>query len=122
MAKSEKADMEIVEIRKRLTDQDKVLDQQSDALKEIMQLLKGSVNLNMEGLIPMINKIQEGLQLVISDVEHLKRWKKMQQENRGKFTISFSVLLTRALAVIGGVGMIVSIALGVKQLIDWLNK
>lgn len=117
-----KQDMEIVEIRKRLTDQDRVLDQQSDALKEIMQLLKGSVNLNMEGLIPMINNIEKSIKEMISDIEHLKRWKKMQQENKGKFTISFSVLLTRVLAVVGGVGMIVSIALGIKQLIDWLHK
>lgn len=122
MAKSGKQDMEIVEIRQRLTDQDKVMKEQSDALKEIMYLLKGSVNLNMEGLVPMINKIEEGLRLVISDVEHLKRWKKMQQENKGKFTISLSVLLTRVLAIIGGIGTIVAIALGVMQLVDWLKK
>lgn len=121
MAKS-KPDMEIVEIRKRLTDQDKVLDQQSESLKEIMHLLKGSVNLNMQGLIPMINNIEVSVKNMILDIEHLKRWKKMQQENRGKFTISISVLLTRALAVIGGLGMIVSIALGIKQLIEWLKN
>jgi hypothetical protein len=122
MEKIPRDEMEIVEIRKRLTDQDRVMKEQSDALKEIMYLLKGSVNLNMEGLVPMINKIETSIHQMISDIEHLKRWKKMQQENRGKFTISFSVLLTRVLAIIGGFGTVIAIALGIKQLLEWLHQ
>lgn len=107
--------MEIEEIRQRLSQQDNLL-------KEILLAVKGSVSMGIEGLLPTVIKLEESMNQMVKDVAHLQRWKQKVIENKGKFTISFSVLLTRFLTIIGGLGTIVAIALGVIKLIDWLKK
>ncbi len=110
---------EIAEIRQRLTNQDTMLEKQEKLLDEISKLLKGSINLNMQGLIPMMNEMKTSVAQVVSDVAHLERWKKREQESKGTFTIRTSVFITRVLAYIGAAATVIGIVLGVLQIIDW---
>lgn len=107
--------VEIEEIRKRLTDQDEML-------RDISRLLKGSVNLNMQGLIPMINEMDTKIQTIINDVAHFHRWKKLIQSKSDAITASRNLLFTRVLAVIGGGGTLIAIVLGVKEIIEWIHQ
>ena len=105
---------EIEEIRKRLTDQDEML-------KDISRLLKGSVNLNMQGLVPLINELDTKIQTMITDIAHLQRWKKMIQSKTEAIAATRNLLFTRILAVVGGGGTLVAIILGVKEIVDWVH-
>lgn len=107
--------VEIEEIRKRLTDQDEML-------KDISRLLKGSVNLNMQGLVPLINELDTKIQTIIQDIAHLQRWKKMIQSKSEAITSKRNLLFTQILAVIGGGGTLTAIILGVKEIVEWLHK
>lgn len=99
---------EVEEIMHKLNQQDRILE-------DISKLLKGSVSLNLQGIIPMINDMKQSMVQVVSDVADLQRWKKQEQESKGTFTIRTSVMITRILAVIGAVGIIVGAILGGLQ-------
>lgn len=102
-------DMDIDEIRGRLTTQDKTLN-------EILIVLRGSISTDTHGLMQRVKEIKGQLDQVISDIAHLQRWKKMMDDNKGKLTITFTTLFTRVLAVIGALGSLVGIVLAIKEL------
>lgn len=109
---------EVEEILNRLTQQDGRLANQDRMLDDISKLLKGSVSLNLQGILPMVNEMKDSMGQVVSDVAHLQRWKKREQESKGTFTIRTSVMITRALAVIGAIGVLVGAVLGILQAVE----
>lgn len=104
-------DMEIDEIRNRLTQQDKTL-------SDILIAIRGSLATDTNGLIQKVRELKESMDQLISDVAHLQRWKKMTQDSKGKVVISVGVFFTRVLAAIGGLGTIVAIVLALKELAE----
>ena len=113
---------EVKDIIKRLDNQDQRFNGQDEMLKDIQRLLKGSVSLNLQGILPMVNEMKDSMSQVCTDVAHLQRWKKKEQESKGTFTIRTSVFITRLLAIIGAVGVIVGAALGGLQIIEQAKK
>lgn len=120
-----KEDMEIESLKAHLIEQDEILKEQNHkmdilegSMKEILGLLKGSFIMDSKGMIGDVKEMRTSIGQVISDIAHLQRWKKMMQDSKGTLTIRLSVLFTRALAIIGGIGTIVAIALGLKELMD----
>lgn len=113
---------EVKDIIKRLDHQDQRFNGQDEMLKDIQRLLKGSVSLNLQGILPMVNEMKDSMSQVVSDVAHLQRWKKKEQESKGTFTIRTSVFITRLLAIIGAVGVIVGAMLGGLQIIEQAKK
>lgn len=113
---------EVKEILQHLNEQDQRLTNQDRVLDEISKLIKGSVNMNLQGMIPMVNEMKGSVGQVVSDVAHLQRWKKREQESRGTFTIRTSVMITRILAIIGAAGVVVGAVLGVIQIIEQSKK
>lgn len=113
---------EVKDIIKRLDHQDHRFNGQDEMLKDIQRLLKGSVSLNLQGILPMVNEMKDSMSQVVTDVAHLQRWKKREQESKGTFTIRTSVFITRILAIIGAIGVIVGAALGGLQIIEQAKK
>lgn len=127
-----KESMEIEQIKMHLNRQDQILKEQNETLKEqdhnlnllkggvneVLGLLKGSFATDSKGMISNVKEMRESMGQIVSDIAHLQRWKKMVQDSKGTLTIRFSVLFTRVLAIIGGLGTIVAIALGIKELIQ----
>lgn len=120
-----KEDMEIESLKAHLLEQDEILKEQNHkmdildrSMKEILGLLKGSAIMDSKGLISNMKDLKDSVGTMVSDIAHLQRWKKMMQDSKGTLTIRLSVLFTRALAIIGGLGTIVAIALGLKELME----
>lgn len=113
---------EVEQILNRLTQQDQRLANQDRVLDDISKLIKGSVTLNLQGMIPMMNDLKDSMGQVVSDVAHLQRWKKREQEMKGTFTIRTSVMITRILAGIGALGVLIGAVLGVIQILEAVNK
>lgn len=85
----EEDEMELEDIKHRLTEQDKVLHDQSETLKQIFWTLKGSVSLGLDGLMPTVEKLEEtitkldeSMRQIIADVSHLQRWKQRLQSGQ----------------------------------------
>lgn len=124
--------MEIEKLKLHLNKQDEILEQQNETLKEqehnlkilkglvdeVLDLLKGSFAMDSKGMIANVREMREAMGQITSDIAHLQRFKKMLQDSKGTMTIKFSVLFTHILAVVGGLGTIVAIALGIKELIQ----
>lgn len=113
---------EVEEILKHLTQQDQRLTNQDRMLDDISKVIKGSVSLNLQGVLPMVNEMKDSMHQIVSDVAHLQRWKKREQESKGTFTIRTSVMITRLLAGIGAIGVIVGAVLGGLQILEMIQK
>jgi len=113
---------EVEEILKHLTQQDQRLTNQDRMLDDISKVIKGSVSLNLQGVLPMVNEMKDSMHQIVSDVAHLQRWKKREQESKGTFTIRTSVMITRVLAVIGAIGVVVGAILGGLQAYETYKK
>lgn len=117
---------EVDEILLQMSEQDKRLDKrlevQDEMLKDISKVLKGSVALGLQGVVPMMNEMKTSMGQVCSDIAHLQRWKKREQESKGTFTIRTSVMITRILAVIGAVGVVIGAILGSLQAYETYKK
>lgn len=118
-------DMEIESLKSHLGKQDEILKEQNHkmdimegSMKEILGLLKGSFIMDSKGMISDVKEMRVSITQIVSDIAHLQRWKKMMQDSKGTLTIRLSVLFTRTLAIIGGLGTIVAIALGLKELME----
>lgn len=117
--------MEIESLKAHLIVQDEILKEQNHkmdilegSMKEILGLLKGSFIMDSKGMISDVKEMRGSITQIVSDIAHLQRWKKMMQDSKGTLTIRLSVLFTRALAIIGGLGTIVAIALGLRELME----
>jgi hypothetical protein len=98
------------------------LDQSDELTKQLLIALKGSASMNIQGALPLLEELRKDLKEAVTDVSDLKRWRKIVEESKGTVSIKASVFLTRVLQVIGGAGVIASIAVAVMHLIDWLKK
>lgn len=105
---------EVESILKRLTQQDRILE-------HLSQLIKGSSALNIEGVLPMLRTMKTTQEKIVSDVQHLQNWKAKELESKGTISIKTSILITRILAIIGALGVLVGAILGITQFIDWLH-
>lgn len=117
-------DMEIEAIKQHLDKQDKDLQvlRNNDtilenSMKEILGLLKGSFITDSKGLIQNMKEMRESSDKIVKDVGVLYSWKKTLEDSKGTLTIRFSILFTRVLAIVGGIGTIVAVALGIKELL-----
>lgn len=108
-------DMQIKQFEKRL-------DESDELTKKLLLAIHGDESLNVEGLIPVVQRFAKQLAHLITRVDEQERWKNLSEENRGMIQIKRSVLIQRILAGAGLVGILVSAAIGVTQIIDWLGK
>lgn len=108
-------DMQIKQFEKRL-------DESDELTKELLLAIHGNESLNVDGLIPVVQKFGKKLDEAILKVAELERWKNLFEESRGMIQIKRSVLVQRILAGAGVVGIIVSAIIGITQIIDWLGK
>lgn len=120
-----KQSVEIETIKKHLDRQDKILEGlQGDntvlekSMKEILDLLKGSFIMDSKGLIQNMKDMREIADNTKTELSTMALWIKNFEDSKGTLTIRFSVLFTRVLAVIGGLGVVASIALAVKELLE----
>jgi hypothetical protein len=98
-------DMELEEIKDKLSQQDKVLEQ-------ILWTIKGSVNLNLPGLLATVNKIAESMQILVQDVAELQSWKKRMQE--GNINMNLPSLFFRVSAFLG---WLIAVVLGILKFV-----
>lgn len=120
-----KQSVEIETIKKHLDRQDKILEGlQGDntvlekSMKEILDLLKGSFIMDSKGLIQNMKDMREIADNTKTELSTMALWIKNFEDSKGTLTIRFSVLFTRVLAVIGGLGVVASIALAIKELLE----
>lgn len=120
-----KQSVEIETIKKHLDRQDKILEGlQGDntvlekSMKEILDLLKGSFIMDSKGLIQNMKDMREIADNTKTELSTMALWIKNFEDSKGTLTIRFSVLFTRILAVIGGLGVVASIALAIKELLE----
>lgn len=116
MAKRPKpTNMQIKEFEKRL-------DKSDEVTEELLLAIRGDEKLNIEGLIPLVQRFGGKLEDAMTRLSELERWKNLFEESRGMIQIKRSVLIQRILAGAGVVGIIVSAMIGLTQIIDWLYK
>lgn len=120
-----KTTVEIETIKQHLDRQDKILEglKGNDivlekSMKEILDLLKGSFIMDSKGLIQNMKDMREMSDHTKTELSTISLWIKNFEDSKGTLTIRFSVLFTRVLAVIGGLGVVASIALAVKELLS----
>jgi len=94
------------------------LDRQDKTLSEILILLRGSISMGVDGIISKQKEAEVAINQLCQDVQHLQRWQKIVQDNRGKFTISWTDVAKTIFSIIGIVGTVIAIFLGIKQLFD----
>lgn len=120
-----KTTVEIETIKQHLDRQDKILEGLKGdntvlekSMKEILGLLKGSFITDSKGLIQNMKEMRELSDHTKTELSTISLWIKNFEDSKGTLTIRFSVLFTRVLAVIGGLGVVASIALAVKELLE----
>lgn len=106
------------ELEKEMTSIKSHLDSQDKTLGEILTILRGSVSMGVDGVLSKLKEVEKVQKEMISDIEHLKRWKKITQDSRGQITITVSQLFTRILALLGAGGTLIGIILGIKNLFE----
>lgn len=127
-----KSEMELLELRTRLDHQDKTLAHQDKVLELLRgdinllsQLLKGSSSLNMEGVIPMLNKQSETMQSMDKKIDTrfipIEAWKQKVLDREGMWIINKNNIFVRAGMIITGLGGVIAIVLGIFKVIDWLH-
>lgn len=97
------------------------LDKSDELNEKLLLAIHGDEKLNVEGLIPIVQKFEKKLDGAIAEVADLKHWKNLFEESRGMIQIKRSVLIQRILAGAGVIGIVVSAVIGVTQIIDWLH-
>lgn len=120
-----KQSVEIETIKQHLDRQDQILEglKGNDevlekSMKEILGLLKGSVIMDSKGLIQNMKEMREISNHTKTELSTISLWVKNFEDSKGTLTIRFSVLFTRVLAAIGGLGVVASIALAIKELLE----
>lgn len=111
MAKKTNEDDEMAEIREHLNRQDKTL-------QEILHVLKGSIAMGTEGIIHKQKAADKAMQVIISDVAHLQRWKKMMQDTRWKFLVSPLEIFKTVSGILVLAATIVGIVVALKELFE----
>lgn len=107
--------MHIVEFETRL-------DKSDELLKELRRAIEGDPKFGIKGVIPLLNEMGDRLETAMTDVDKVNRRLETFEQSKGVIAIKTSILFTRALQIIGGFGVLASIAVAIMQLIDWLNS
>lgn len=108
--------MEVDAIKVALRDIEKQQKTQSDTMKEVLILLRGSVAMGVNGILEDHKEIRKQLIEFSKGLADLERWQQEITDSKGKITITVSQLFTRTMAVIGALGTMVAIILGIKEL------
>lgn len=108
--------MEIQQLKDHLARQDKMLNQQNDkqegvmvTLKEILFILGGSSAMDVKGLRADVKDLKK-------DVGELKLGVEKMESTKGKFVITLSSIPEKIVAFFVFIGVMLSIALAVKEL------
>lgn len=98
------------------------LDKTNALVKDLMRAIEGDPKFGIKGTIPLLNEMGEKLDSAMNDVAKVNSRLDSFEQSKDVIAIKKSILFTRALQVIGGAGVVASIAVAVMQLIDWLTK
>lgn len=109
--------MEVDAIKLELKNIGTAQKQQSETMKEVLILLRGSVAMGVNGILEDHKQIRQQLIEFSKGIASLEQWRKEITDSKGKITITLSALFTRVMATIGTIGTIVGIALGIKELL-----
>jgi len=113
------------------------LERQDKTLNEILIVLRGSVSLGVDGVVHKLGEMGKSQEQMISDVAHLlrfkkemrdlkivdelyqlKQWRRDEEKNKGKLTISWVDGAKVVFQIIGLAGTVIGIFLGIKQIFD----
>lgn len=111
-----------LELKQRLD----VLDNENRTLQksldQIHELLKGSAVLNYKGIIKTFEELEGKMSIIMNQMDHWERWRQVQIAKKGTFTFKTASLLTKGLAILGGVSVLVGIILGIIQVVELITK
>lgn len=107
--------MRIVEFETRLNRSDELLN-------DLIAAIEGNPKLGIKGAIPLLNEMAGKLESAIDDVDRVNRRLDSFEQSKGVIAIKAKTVFTVILQVIGGFGILASIAVAIMQLIEWLQK
>jgi hypothetical protein len=111
-----------VELKQRLDtlgNENRILQKSMD---QILDLLKGSSIMNTPGLIKTFQQFEIKLEETSKKMDYFERWWELQKQKKGTFTIRTANLLTKGLAIIGGLGAAAGVVYTIIQIIEHLRK
>jgi hypothetical protein len=111
-----------VELKKRLDEQDKTMEVLNRTMQQVLDLLKGSSNMNTPGLIKTFKEFEVTVEEAKKRMDYFERWWELQKMKKGTFTFRTANLLTRGLSIIGGVAAMSGIVYTVVQIVEHLQK
>lgn len=117
--KSEPMDLELKQKLETLGNENRILQK---SLDEIHALLKGSSILNTPGIIKTFQNFEAKLESFSMKMDYFERWWELKKLKKGTFTFNTANLLTRGMALIGGVGTLAAIVYTIIQIIQELKK
>lgn len=117
--KSEPMETELKQRLDTLGNENRILQKSMD---EILQLLKGSTVMNTPGLIKTFQSFETKLENFGLKMDYFERWWELKKLKKGTFTLNTANLLTRGMALIGGVGTLAAIVYTIIQIVQELKK
>lgn len=92
------------------------------SMDQILELLKGSSVMNTPGLIKTFQEFEVKLEEASKKMDYFERWWEIQKQKKGTFTIRTANLLTRGLAIIGGLGALAGVVYTIIQIVEHLKN
>lgn len=117
--KSEPMETELKQRLDTLGNENRILQKSMD---QILELLKGSTVMNTPGLIKTFQNFETKLENFGMKMDYFERWWELKKLKKGTFTFNTANLLTRGMALIGGVGTLAAIVYTIIQIIQELKK
>lgn len=105
-------------LEKRLDDQDHQIEILLKQTLQVMELLKGSELLNYPGVINTLKTITEHVGRIDSMVQHMERWRQVQIAKKGTFTFKTASLVTKGMAILGGISLVAGIIYTFLQIFE----
>lgn len=112
-------DVELREQLNKLGNENRILQKSMD---QIHELLKGSSVMNTPGLIKTFQNFETKLENFGMKMDYFERWWELKKLKKGTFTFNTANLLTRGMALIGGVGTLAAIVYTIIQIVEHLKK
>lgn len=117
--KSEPMETELKQRLDTLGNENRILQKSMD---QILELLKGSTVMNTPGLIKTFQSFETKLENFGLKMDYFERWWELKKLKKGTFTFNTANLLTRGMALIGGVGTLAAIVYTIIQIVQELKK
>lgn len=92
------------------------------SMDQILDLLKGSSVMNTPGLIKSFQNFEVKIEEFSTKMDYFERWWDLQKLKKGTFTFNTANLLTRGMAIIGGVGTLTAIIYTIIQIIKSIKQ